>query len=114
MAGVAMDVCLGVPKETTKVGRKLECQEQCIDHIPYYLSGLSRALFFPTTFLEIAAYTWQRGVNRIKSFICRRACLVFVIIGCHCFQPHLVPVILVELTFKHIRHYGKFIQTLWQ
>ena len=29
-------------------------QEQCIDHIPYYLWGLSRALFFPTTFLEIA------------------------------------------------------------
>ena len=32
-------------------------QEECIDHIPYYLSGLSRARFrFPTTFLEIAAY----------------------------------------------------------
>ena len=27
---------------------------QRIDHIPYYLSGLSRALFFPTAFLEIA------------------------------------------------------------
>ena len=27
-------------KKTTKVG-----QEQCIDPIPYYLSGLSRALF---------------------------------------------------------------------
>ena len=24
--------------------RQLQCQEQCIDHIPYYLSGLSRAL----------------------------------------------------------------------
>ena len=23
-----------------------ECQEQCIDHIPYHLSGLSRAHFF--------------------------------------------------------------------
>ena len=32
-------------------------QEQCIDHIPYYLTGLSRAHFFPTTFLEIAVYT---------------------------------------------------------
>ena len=32
-------------------------QEYCIDHIPYYLSGLSRAhYFFPTTFLEIAVY----------------------------------------------------------
>ena len=30
-------------------------QEQCIDHIPYYLSGLSRAHFFrQLTFLEIA------------------------------------------------------------
>ena len=36
--------------------RQLQCQEQCIDYIPYYLSGLSRALFFPTTFLEIAVY----------------------------------------------------------
>ena len=25
--------------------RQLQCQKQCIDHIPYYLSGLSRALF---------------------------------------------------------------------
>ena len=31
-----------------------QCQEQCIDHIPYYLSGLLRAHFFPTNFLEIA------------------------------------------------------------
>ena len=26
------------------------CQEQCIDHIPYYLSGLSRAHFFRQPF----------------------------------------------------------------
>ena len=25
--------------------RQLQCQEQCIDHIPYYLSGLSREHF---------------------------------------------------------------------
>ena len=36
--------------------RQLQCQEQCIDHIPHYLSGLSRAHFSPTTFLEIAVY----------------------------------------------------------
>ena len=36
--------------------RQLQCQEQRIDHIPYYLSGLSRSLFFPTTFLEVAVY----------------------------------------------------------
>ena len=28
-----------------KLVRRLQCQEQCIEHIPYYLSGLSRAHF---------------------------------------------------------------------
>ena len=37
-----------------KLVRQLQGQEQCIDHIPYYLSGLSRAHFSLTTFLEIA------------------------------------------------------------
>ena len=50
-----MDVCLRVLKESNKSRfDSLQCQEQCIDHISYYLSGLSRAHFFPTTFLEIA------------------------------------------------------------
>ena len=40
-------------KEQKEV-RQPQCQDQCIDNIPYYLSGLSRAYFFPTTFLEIA------------------------------------------------------------
>ena len=30
--------------------RQLQCQEQCIDHIPYYLSGLSREHFFRQPF----------------------------------------------------------------
>ena len=30
--------------------RQLQCQEKCIDHIPYYLSGLSRAQFFRQPF----------------------------------------------------------------
>ena len=34
--------------------RQLQCQEQCIDHIPYYFLGLSRAHFSDETFLEIA------------------------------------------------------------
>ena len=42
--------------------RRLQCQEQYSDHIPYYLSRLPRAHFFPTTFLEIA-------VNNLYSFI---------------------------------------------
>ena len=28
-----------------KLVRQLQCHEQCIEHIPYYLSGLSRAHF---------------------------------------------------------------------
>ena len=50
-----MDVCLRVLKESNKSRfDSLQCQEQCIGHISYYLSGLSRTHFFPTTFLEIA------------------------------------------------------------
>ena len=33
--------------------RDLQRQEQCIDHIPYYLSGLSRALFFGQPFSKL-------------------------------------------------------------
>ena len=44
-----------------------------IDHIPYYLSGLSRAHFCPTTFLEIAVFyqrrTCETEVSNIKSVI---------------------------------------------
>ena len=51
LARKAMEMCLRVLKESNKsrfdsYGR----QEQCIDHIPYYLSGLSRAHVFRQTF----------------------------------------------------------------
>ena len=50
-----MDVCLYVLKKSNKSRfDRYSSQEQCIDHIPYYLSGLSRAHLFPTTFFEIA------------------------------------------------------------
>ena len=39
--------------------RQLQCQEQCNDHIPYYLSGLSRARFFQQ--LDITKETKQDG-----------------------------------------------------
>ena len=47
LARKAMEMCFRVLEESNKsrfdsYGR----QEQCIDHIPYYLSGLSRAHFF--------------------------------------------------------------------
>ena len=55
LARKAMEMCLRVLKESNKSRfDSYSRQEQCIDHIPYYLSGLSRAHFFPTTFLEIA------------------------------------------------------------
>ena len=34
--------------------RQLQSQEQSVNHIPYFLSGLSRTHFFQTTFLEKA------------------------------------------------------------
>ena len=47
---------LSAKGQQQKYVRQLQCQEQCMGHIAYYLSGLSRAYFFPTTFLEIAVY----------------------------------------------------------
>ena len=52
MAGEAMDMSVSANGKQQKQVRQLQCQEQCIEHIPYYLSGLSH--IFPTTFLEIA------------------------------------------------------------
>ena len=55
ITGEAMDICLRVLKESNKSRfDSYSSQEQCIGHIPYCHSGLSRAQFFPTTFLEIA------------------------------------------------------------
>ena len=42
----AVEMCLRVLKESNKSSfDRYSCQKQCIDHIPYYLSGLSRAHF---------------------------------------------------------------------
>ena len=44
MAREAMDICLRVLKESKKTRfDSYSRQKQCIDHIPYYLSGLSPA-----------------------------------------------------------------------
>ena len=57
LARKAMEMCLRGLKESNKSRFDSNSrQEQFIDHSPYYLSGLSRAHFFPTTFLEIAVY----------------------------------------------------------
>ena len=47
----ATDICLRVLKESNKSRfDSFSRYEQCIDHIPYYLSGLSRAHFFRQPF----------------------------------------------------------------
>ena len=47
----AMGMCLRVLKESNRSRfDSYSRQEQCIDHIPYYLSGLSRAHFFRQPF----------------------------------------------------------------
>ena len=56
MAREAMDICLRVIKESNKSRFDSYSQEQCIDHIPYYFSELSRA-HFSDNLLEIAVST---------------------------------------------------------
>ena len=51
LARKAMEMCLRGLKESNKSRFDSYCrQEQCIDHIAYYLSGLSRAHFFRQPF----------------------------------------------------------------
>ena len=51
LARKAMEMCLQVLKESNKSRfDSYSRQEQCIDHIPHFLSGLSRALFFRQPF----------------------------------------------------------------
>ena len=51
MAQEATDICLRVLKESSKsMFDSYSRQEPCIDHIPYFLSGLSCAHFFRQPF----------------------------------------------------------------
>ena len=51
LARKAMEMCLRVLKESNKSRfDSYSRREQCIDHIPCYLSGLSRAHFFQQPF----------------------------------------------------------------
>ena len=51
LARKAMEMCFRVLKESNKCRfDSYSRQEQCIDHIPYCLSGLSRAHFFQQPF----------------------------------------------------------------
>ena len=56
LARKAMKMCLRVLTESNKSRfDSYSRQEQCIDHIPYYLSGLSRA-HFSDNLSEIAVF----------------------------------------------------------
>ena len=51
LAGKAMKMCLQLLTESNKSRiESYSCQKQYIDHIPYYLSGLSRAHLFRQPF----------------------------------------------------------------
>ena len=51
LARKAMKMCLPVLKESNKSWfDSYSRREQCIDHVPYYLSGLLRAHFFRQPF----------------------------------------------------------------
>ena len=51
MAGEAMDVCLRGLKESNKSRfDSYSVKNRCIDHIPYYLSGLSCTQFLRQPF----------------------------------------------------------------
>ena len=64
LARKAMKMCLRVLTERNKSRfDSYSRQKQCIDHIPYYLSGLSRAHFFPTTFPGIAVYRQKQPIK---------------------------------------------------
>ena len=51
--------------KTTKVARF----DSYSDHLLYYLSGLSRAHFFPATFLEIAVERFHSRGQRLCKFV---------------------------------------------
>ena len=56
MVREATDICLRVLKESNKSRfDSFSRYEQCIDHIPYYFSGLSRAHFFRQPFSKVLA-----------------------------------------------------------
>ena len=65
MVGEAMDIRLRVLKECSKSRfDSFTPYEQCIDHIPYYLSRLSRAHFFRQPFskqlyIKTVAQSWE-------------------------------------------------------
>ena len=71
MAREAMDMCSRVLKESNKSRfDSFSRYEQCIDHIPYYLSGMSRAYFFRQPFAK-QLYT-KKCLTPFCVYLCRQ------------------------------------------
>ena len=86
MVREATDICLRVLKESNKSRfDSFSRYEQCIDHIPYYLSGLPRAHFFRQLFskqLHVMALPFQSPPSRRrnwKSSLCFFVCTILQI-----------------------------------
>ena len=73
LARKAMKMCLLVLKESNKSRfDSYSRQEQCIDHIPYYLSGLSRAHFFRQPFSKQLYSNFKHLLARISEYFTLR------------------------------------------
>ena len=104
LARKAMEICLRVLKERNKSRfDNYSRQEQCIDNIPYYLSGLSRPHFF-RTFLEIAVCSLQQGDKIISNCDSSVYCKVQWIVHTYCYSSFFIT--------KCDTPYYKFLQML--
>ena len=64
----------GAKRKQQKQVRQLQCQEQCIDHIPYYLSRLSRAHFLRQPFSK-QLYTGVQISWCLERYFLRTVCM---------------------------------------
>ena len=71
-----MDICLRVLKESNQSRfDSFSRYEQCIDHIPYYLSGLSPAHFFRQPFSK-----QLYGINTLDNFYSKKFLFVWSVL----------------------------------
>ena len=82
---------------------QLQCQERCIDHIPYYFSGFSRAHLFWSTFLEIAVYFINIKVWTWTTLVAARQVLSPL---CHPCSPKMVLTVTLLFYYRALTKYG--------
>ena len=82
---------------------QLQCQEQCIDHIPYYFSELSCVNFLRTTFLEIAVYSFNIKVWTWATLVAARRVLSPLIHPCF---PKMVLTVTLLFHCRALMKYG--------